>query len=350
MSRRADLDASNDDGDLAAMCDALALAVGAAAVELHLPPRAGGRPVRVAAASSTTKAPRRRSADVTAAVELDDGRHGVLRVRPGGRPLDARARALVDRFAGWMRLALERAAVAGAVHDVAHDLGNMLSPLLARLFVARQRGLVDGRGSDRTVASELDEAARIGDRLMRMLTAFLDAARLEHGAVALHREEVDLAALAREAVALLGAARAVITIVAPREVRAQVDRSRVRDAVAALVSLALDRAADGAVTVDVSPPAIVTVTGAAYLRADGTASDAPLLVASPGLATWLARGIARAHGGRLTLAATSDGAFRAHLTLTAAPPPSGRPRSGARTTRPRAGAARGARTRRARTR
>ena len=241
-------------------------------------------------------------------------------------------------------LAAEAAAAArGAAADellavVAHDLNNLLTPLKGRLDLLRRRA---GRLTPEQVAAHAVAAAAAVERLRRFVATLLDAERLERGAFAVALQPVDLAALARETVEAAAPRRGAVRVQAPPELPALADPERVRQALENLLGNALRHSPPGAeVLVEVAAAA-----GPAPDAADAADAAGPWAVLTVadrgpgvppellprlferfargpdsrglGLGLYIARRVAEAHGGALTVETAPGRGTRFRLALPA---------------------------------
>lgn len=279
------------------------------------------------------------------AVEVSGQRRGVLQADAARTdafaPDDQRFLEAVARWVGLVaqraemseQLAREAAAQARRVaadeliEILAHDLRTPLTPARGYLQLLRRRALADGREQDMRYA---DQVALAHARLQRMIDALLDAGRLEQGIFALELRPVDLAALVRETVETLRSPEADLTLRGPRELVAErVDPERLRQALENLLANALAHAPDGThVVVDVAEEQREDGTWAVLAVRDegpGIAPDVlPTLFdrfargqrsSGLGLGLYLARGIASAHGGTLTVESRLGAGTTFHLAL-----------------------------------
>ena len=217
---------------------------------------------------------------------------------------------LTEKVARDAAEAARRATADELVTALAHDLGNYLVPLKARVDLLGRRGTQLG---DEKISEHAREAQVALSRLQRMITAMLDVARLDQGLFSLTRRPVDLADLARETAAQVGV-RGEVQVRAPEDLIASVDPEALRQALENLLSNALKHSPDNVpvalevqeretgdgkravIEVRDSGPGIPTeLLPRLFDRfASGGASK------GLGLGLYLARGIAEAHGGMLT--------------------------------------------------
>ena len=272
------------------------------------------------------------------------GRRGVLLLvssRPG--LFGASDAPLVERLARWVGLALERterasqaaraaseqaqaAAAERLIRGLAHDIGNVITPLKARIDMIERRARREERQRDRDDAIAAGQAL---GRLRGMVDNMIDAARLEQGLFSISPQSVNLAELVRETVAGIGAPEETIEIAAPPELLTWVDPVRLRQALEHLLANALKHGgAGGPIQLSLDQERHDGDDWVCLEVADhGPGVDAALLprifdlfVAGPssnglGLGLSLARGIAQAHGGNLTTRPTPGGGATFTLAL-----------------------------------
>lgn len=237
-----------------------------------------------------------------------------------------------EAAARWVGLILQRAELAElAVQEtaaqarrvtaeeliqiLAHDLKTPLTPMRGYLGLLCRAATREGRTRDTGYIAQIAEGM---DRLQRMIEDLLDTSRLEQGIFALSPQPVDVADLTRGTAAMLSGSDATIDVRAPDALVVPVDPNRLRQALENLLGNALAHGSDGA-------PVIVQVDREE--RADGTWAVVSVRDTGPGIAPellptlferfargarstglglglYLARGIAEAHGGTLTVAST----------------------------------------------
>lgn len=219
---------------------------------------------------------------------------------------------LVERITQEVSANARRAAADELVMILAHDLRGPLTALKGRVFMTKMRAEREGHQ-----AYQVDVNAMLGavDRLERMINDLLDTARLDQGIFTVMPEVVDLAALARETASILQTREGEIEVQTPDELCVEVDIQRIRQVLENLLTNARKHSLDGVpVSLDVrsetrddGPWAIVTVsdTGPGIpperLPTLFTRFSAGRGSKGLGLGLYLARGIAEAHGGTLTV-------------------------------------------------
>jgi len=130
---------------------------------------------------------------------------------------------------------------------LAHDLGNHLTPLLARVGLLRRRAR---REEQPRYLQDAEELARSLARLQRLITDLLDVGRLEAGLFTLALQPLDLVALAQESAAVLSTEGCPIIVDAPDELVITGDPDRLRQALENLLTNACKHSPPGA-TVEV---------------------------------------------------------------------------------------------------
>ena len=240
--------------------------------------------------------------------------------------------ALTHRTELVQQLALDaaeqgrRIAADELVTVLAHDLGNYLAPIKARIDLLRRRAQREERARD---LQDAEAASLALDRLRRLIADLLDVGRLEQGIFSVAPQPGDLASLVRGTVEALQDGTTTIRLDAPAQVPAVVDADRLCQALENLLTNALRHSPPGAaVHVEVKTEeqdgggwAIVTVAdegpGIAadllprlfnrYVRGSGSSGR--------GLGLFLASRIAAAHGGKLTVDSTPGQGARFRLAL-----------------------------------
>ncbi len=251
----------------------------------------------------------------------------------------------LEAAANWVGLVLHRAELverisqeaAEQAHSVAadelitilaHDLRAPLTALKGRVLMLQMRARQDGHQAYLQEAAAMQRAT---NRLERMIADLMDTARLEQGIFTLTPTVVDLAALARETAAALQTDENEIVVRAPAALAAEVDPDRVRQVLENLLENARRHSPKGvAVILEVGTEVHEDGNWAVVTVRDFGPGIAPELLPNIfarfavgrgtkglGLGLYLARGIAEAHGGTLTVS-SSPGAgatFRLALPL-----------------------------------
>lgn len=219
-----------------------------------------------------------------------------------------------------------RAVAEELVTMLAHDLRNLISPVDTRLQMIRRRAAADQRGSD---VRDSDAAMRAVQRLNQMITNILDVARLDQGALRLDPEPIDLAALASEIAGTLSTPEHEVRVTAPEEVIVHADPARVAQCLENLLANAIRHSPRSA-------PVIVVVSqrreekgnmGFVEVADEGPGVPVEILpriferfVAGTdslglGLGLYLARQVAVAHGGELSVESPPGKGARFRLEL-----------------------------------
>ncbi len=251
----------------------------------------------------------------------------------------------LEAAANWVGLVLHRAELVERISQeaaeqarsvaadelitiLAHDLRAPLTALKGRVLMLQMRARQDGHQAYLQEAAAMQRAT---NRLERMIADLMDTARLEQGIFALTPTVVDLAALARETAATLQTDKNEIVVRAPAALAAEVDPDRARQVLENLLENARRHSPQGvAVILEVGTEVHEDGNWAVVTVRDFGPGIAPELLPNIfarfaagrgtkglGLGLYLARGIAEAHGGTLTVS-SSPGAgatFRFALPL-----------------------------------
>jgi len=130
-----------------------------------------------------------------------------------------------------------RAAADELISILAHDLRNHLAPIRGRLQLLQRWAATE---QQETAQRHVAELARSIDRLRHLVADLLDSTRLEHGLFTLERRPTDLVSLAREVAAVLSGGSNRIEVVACQpELTALADPDRVRQSLENLLANAL---------------------------------------------------------------------------------------------------------------
>jgi signal transduction histidine kinase len=209
---------------------------------------------------------------------------------------------------------------------LAHDLRNFVSPIAARLQFIRRRALEDKRDAD---VRDSEGALRAVSRLTQLISDILDVARLDQGVFRLDLQPVELGTLARDVGRTLSTPPHEVRVVASEEVLVRADPSRVSQCVENLVTNAVRHSPRG------SP--VVLMVGKKVLD-DGEVGQLEVVDEGPGvpveilprifdrfsagegsnglgLGLYLAKRIAMAHGGELSVESGAGKGSRFRLEL-----------------------------------
>jgi len=220
---------------------------------------------------------------------------------------------LAERVAREAAARARRVAAEELIDVLAHDLRTPLTSARGYLQLLQRSARREGRRDD---ARYLEQVRLAHERLERMIGDMLDAGRLEQGLFALDPLPVDLAALARETVDTLQAPETPIRVIGPDDLVAErADPERLRQALENLIGNALGHAPAGVpIVVEVERESREEGEWAVLSVRDEGPGIAPDLLPTLfdrfargasstglGLGLYLARGIAEAHGGTLTV-------------------------------------------------
>lgn len=208
---------------------------------------------------------------------------------------------------------------------VAHDLKNPLTTIKGYAQLLRRRGVYDERAVGTIVVQT--------ERLERLIDDLRDVARIGAGGIALHRAEVDLAALVRtcvEEARALAAAHTIRLDAPPGPVVGRWDAGRLAQVVGNLLDNALKYSPDGgevgvAVTagaraaevavadtgIGMAPEVAARVFERFYRAPDGVATDRKGL----GLGLYISKALVEAHGGRIAVESAPDAGSTFRVTL-----------------------------------
>lgn len=211
---------------------------------------------------------------------------------------------------------------------LAHDLRNYITPLKGRLSILLDRAHREDRPRD---IDDADAALRAVRRLQALITDLLDVARLDQGVFSLSREPLNLVTLVEEATGVMQTARLDILLRLPDELRVEADPARLKQALENLIANALRHSPKG-VPIDVGLASERREDGewAVLTIRDEGPGIAPELMprlftrfaSGPdstglGLGLYLARSIAEAHGGTLTVTSSPGQGTSFQLALPA---------------------------------
>lgn len=136
---------------------------------------------------------------------------------------------------------------------LAHDLGNLVTPLSLRLQLLRRKVARKGNTSE---SKEFEILLANVARLQGLIMNLLDTARLDHGLFAIEPEVCDLTALVTATAAVLSAPRTPVEVYGDLHVIVQADPARLRQVIENLLENALQHTRPGtpvSVSVDIEP-------------------------------------------------------------------------------------------------
>jgi signal transduction histidine kinase len=233
---------------------------------------------------------------------------------------------LIDEIARNAAEQGRRAVAEELITVLAHDLRNVLSPIMARVQLIRSRS---ARGTGEAV-SDADAALKGLARLSRIISDMLDVARIDQGVFAMNVQPVDLVALAHEAAKTLATPDHGIEVKAPEEIVVTGDPDRLRQLLDNLLSNAVTHSpADAPVVVYVEKKKLEESGEFALVQVIDQGPGIPAAElhrvfdrfskgsGSPGLGLglYLARRIAAAHQGDLTVESAPGKGTRFRLTV-----------------------------------
>jgi signal transduction histidine kinase len=221
---------------------------------------------------------------------------------------------------------VRRVAAEELIEVLAHDLKTPLTPMRGYVDLLRSFAEREGRARDVGYATQVSAGL---ERLQRMIDDLMDVNRLELSLFALLLQPVDLAELVRRTADVLEAPNAPIVVRAPDDLVVSADADRLRQALENLIGNALAHGPGGApVAVQVDREERTGGPWAVVRVRDAGPGIAPELLPTLferfargagstglGLGLYLARGIAEAHGGTLTVESTPGQGTTFHLAL-----------------------------------
>jgi signal transduction histidine kinase len=234
---------------------------------------------------------------------------------------------LIDSFATQTREQAKRSAAEELITVLAHDLRNLLAPVVTRLSLLQEHA----RELDHKEDVEHTEKALIGlKRVSELMSDLLDVARVEQGLLALNREQFDLVGLARERAAVLATPAVAIEVDSyVPELRIVADRLRLSQAFENILANATKHSPRGApVSMELRPIRSSLGDSVRILIVDrGPGITAELLPqiferyvrsgprAGLGLGLYLARANIAAHGGNIEIHSTPGQGTRCEIVL-----------------------------------
>lgn len=218
---------------------------------------------------------------------------------------------LVERLTREATEQTRRLVAEELVTILAHDLGNYLTPLLGRAYIFRTRAEREGRATDVKDADLLYQGLQ---RFQRLVGDLLNVGRIEQGLFTVVRHPVNLAELASATAAALQTPQFVVDLDLPDELIAEVDADRIQQALENLLTNALRHAPDSPVVLSLRHEQRDDGSWAVFSVQDQGPGIAPEILSrlmerfargqrsrGLGLGLYLARKIAEAHGGSLTV-------------------------------------------------
>lgn len=199
------------------------------------------------------------------------------------------------------------------LETVAHDLQNQITPIKGEVDLVRRRMR---RSNDERDIPQMDHVSRSLHRLTRMVSDLLDVSRLEGGLFSVTCRRFDLVDLVHDVVAEATPRRAEIQVRAPQELLVEADSARLAQALQNVVGNAVQHTPEGVpIVISVGKR---TLDGCEWamleIHDEGPGIPSDLLPhvfernvtgrgdgAGLGIGLYLARGIATAHGGELTV-------------------------------------------------
>ena len=220
---------------------------------------------------------------------------------------------LSERLAQQAEEQGRRAAADELIAILAHDLRNHLAPISGRLQLMQRWA---ARERQETALAHIAELGRGIDRLRHLVTDLLDSTRLEHGLFALERRPTDLVSLARDvATVIAGTSKRIDVVACEPELSAFADPDRVRQCLENLLANAIKYSPDalpitvevrreprddgdwGLISVIDRGPGVPRELQDRLFERFATGPGSPGI----GLGLYLARRVAEAHGGSLSL-------------------------------------------------
>jgi two-component system OmpR family sensor kinase len=226
---------------------------------------------------------------------------------------------LAERIARDSAAQARQAVAEELITILAHDLGNYMTPLKARLGLIVRRARRGGEGSH-SYLEDAEAASHALTRLQSLVYDLLDTSRIEQGIFSIVKEPVDIVALVEETVGMMTTGKLDTLVTAPDELKVEGDPARVRQALENLLANALKHSPNGVpVEVEVAREkredgawAVITVRdGGPGIPSDLRPRLFTRFASGPdskglGLGLYLAHNIARAHGGTLALDGATD--------------------------------------------
>lgn len=269
---------------------------------------------------------------MSVALEVAGQRRGVLAVASAqNERFSAESLQFLQTVSYWVSMIMERAELVERltreateqarqlvaeelVTVLAHDLGNYLTPLIGRSYILRARAEREGRTAELSDAALLYQGLQ---RFQRLINDLLSVGRIEQGLFTVVRQPVNLAELAATAAAALQMPQFAVELELPDELIAEVDADRIEQALENLLTNAQRHAPDSPVVLALRREQRDGSVWAMLSVQDQGPGIAPEIIPGLmqrfargqrsrglGLGLYLARKIAEAHGGALTVEST----------------------------------------------
>ncbi|HEY0737029.1 MAG TPA: GAF domain-containing sensor histidine kinase [Herpetosiphonaceae bacterium] len=262
-------------------------------------------------------------------LEVAGNRRGVLNVASAKNDhFSAASLQFLQTVAYWVGMIMERAELVEwltretteqtrrlvaeeLVTILAHDLGNYLTPLVGRSYILRARAEREGRTADVHDARLLYQGLQ---RFQRLIDDLLNVGRIEQGLFTVVRQPVNLSELASTTAAALQTPQFAVELRLPDELIAEVDADRIQQALENLLINAQRHAPDSPVVLSLQREQRDDSAWAVLSVQDQGPGIAPEIISrlmdrfargqrsrGLGLGLYLARKIAEAHGGSLSV-------------------------------------------------
>lgn len=265
-------------------------------------------------------------------LEVAGKRRGVLAVASGqNEHFSAESLQFLQTVAYWVSMIMDRAELVERltreateqarqlvaeelVTVLAHDLSNYLTPLIGRSYILRARAERENRAADLNDINLLYQGLQ---RFQRLINDLLSVGRIDQGLFTVVRQPVNLAELAATAAAALQTPQFAVDLQLPDELIAEVDADRIEQALENLLANAQRHAPDSPTVLALRreqrhdsiwailsvqdqgpgiPPEVIPRLMERFARGKRSRGL--------GLGLYLARKIAEAHGGSLTVEST----------------------------------------------
>ncbi len=211
------------------------------------------------------------------------------------------------------------------ITTLAHDLRNLINPIDVRLQLMQRRAESEHRARD---ATDAEKGRKSLDRLSTMITEILDVARIGRGSFEIEPRAADLTAIVRDVAATLGTPQQRVICTTEDAIVIVVDVARIRQCLENIVANALKHSPRNAdVNILVHRKVDADIERAIIDVIDEGPGVAPEVVRhlferfvsggrkGLGIGLFLARQIALAHGGDVTLESGTAKGARFRVTL-----------------------------------